>query len=63
MMGGWVESQKLSNLDLGWVKVMCGDFGEVMGIIDLVINSLAIGILFLNSYDTLSYTKALTHVH
>ena len=63
MMGGWVESQKLSNLDLGWVKVMCGDFGEVMGIIDLVINFLAIGILFLNSYDTLSYTKALTHVH
>ena len=53
----------MSNLDLGWVKVMCGDFGEVMGIIDLVINSLAIGILFLNSYDTLSYTKALTHVH
>ena len=44
----------MSNLDLGWVKVMCGDFGEVMGIIDLVINFLAGGTLFWNSYDTLS---------
>ena len=36
---------------------MCGEFGEVSGIIDLVINFLAAGILFLNSYDTLSYQK------
>ena len=34
---------------------MCGEFGEVSGIIDLVINFLAGGTLFLNSYDTLSY--------
>ena len=34
---------------------MCGEFGEVSGIIDLVINFLAPGTLFLNSYDTLSY--------
>ena len=52
---GWVWSLKLSNLDLGWVKVMCGEFGEVSGIIDLVINFLASGTLFLNSYDTLCY--------
>ena len=37
---------------------MCGEFGEVSGIIDLVINFLAAGTLFLNSYDTLSYEKA-----
>ena len=34
---------------------MCGEFGEVSGIIDLVINFLVGGTLFLNSYDTLSY--------
>ena len=34
---------------------MFGEFGEVSGIIDLVINFLAAGTLFLNSYDTLSY--------
>ena len=34
---------------------MCGEFGEVSGIIDLVINFLAGGTLFLNSYDTSSY--------
>ena len=34
---------------------MCGEFDEVSGIIDLVINFLAAGTLFLNSYDTLSY--------
>ena len=34
---------------------MCDEFGEVSGIIDLVINFLAAGTLFLNSYDTLSY--------
>ena len=34
---------------------MCGEFGEVSGIIDLVINFLAGGTLFFNSYDTLSY--------
>ena len=39
-------SQKCSNLDLGWVKVMCGEFGE---------HFLAVGTLFLNSHDTLSY--------
>ena len=33
---------------------MCGEFGEVSGIIDLVINFLAGGTLFWNSYDTLS---------
>ena len=38
-----------------WVKVMCDEFGEISGIIDLVINFLAGGTLFLNSYDTLSY--------
>ena len=48
-------SQKWPNLVLGWVKVMCDEFGEVSGIIDLVINFLAGGTLFLNSYDTLSY--------
>ena len=37
---------------------MCGEFGEVSGIIDLVINFLAGGTLFLNSYDTLSYAFA-----
>ena len=36
---------------------MCGEFGEVSGIIDLVINFLAGGTLFLNSYDTLSYVE------
>ena len=44
--GGWVGSQKWSNLDLGWVKVMCGKFGGFRGIIDLVINFLAGGTLF-----------------
>ena len=34
---------------------MCDEFGEVSGIIDLVINFLAAGTLLLNSYDTLSY--------
>ena len=34
---------------------MCGEFGEVMVIIGLVINFLALGTLFLNSRDTLSY--------
>ena len=34
---------------------MCGEFGEATGIIDLVINFLAAGTLFWNSYDTLSY--------
>ena len=38
---------------------MCGEFGEVSGIIDLVINFLAGGTLFLNSYDTLSYADKL----
>ena len=33
---------------------MCGEFDEVSGIIDLVINFLAAGTLFFNSYDTLS---------
>ena len=37
---------------------MCGEFDEVSGIIDLVINFLAAGTLFLNSYDTLSYIFA-----
>ena len=37
---------------------MCDEFGEVSGIIDLVINFLAGGTLFLNSYDTLSYTNS-----
>ena len=36
---------------------MCGEFDEVSGIIDPVINFLAAGTLFLNSYDTLSYAK------
>ena len=45
--GGWVGSQKWSNLDLGWVKVMCSEFGEVTGIIDLMINFLAVGTFFL----------------
>ena len=51
----YIWSQKWANLDLGWVKVMCDEFGEVLGIIDLVFNFLAAGTLFLNSYDTLSY--------
>ena len=34
------------NLDLGWVKVMCGEFDEVTAIIDLVINFLVVGTLF-----------------
>ena len=54
MMGRWVGSQKLSNLDLGWVKVMGGEFGEVTGIIDLVIIFLFGWHAFLNSYNTLS---------
>ena len=37
---------------------MCGEFDEVSGIIDPVINFLAAGTLFLNSYDTLSYVMA-----
>ena len=37
---------------------MCGEFDEVLGIIDLVINFLAAGTLFLNSYDTLSYVNS-----
>ena len=55
MTGAGVGPKKGANLDLGWVKVMCGEFGEVSGIIDLKINFLAGGTLFLNSYDTLSY--------
>ena len=38
---------------------MCDEFGEVSGIIDLVIKFLAAGTLFLNSYDTLSYVLSL----
>ena len=34
---------------------MCGEYGEVTGIIDLVIKILAGGTLFWNSYDTLSW--------
>ena len=34
---------------------MCGEYGEVTGIIDLVINVLAGGTRFWISYDTLSY--------
>ena len=37
--------------------VMCGEFGEDRGIIDLVINYSAGGTLFWNSYDTLPYKK------
>ena len=55
MTGAGVGPKKWSNLDFGWVKVMCGELGEVSGIIDLVINFLAGGTLSLNSYDTLSY--------
>ena len=35
------QFQKYSNLDLGWDKLMCGKFGEVTGIIGLIINVLA----------------------
>ena len=46
---------------------MCGEFGEVTGIIDFVIIFLADGTLFFNSYGTLSYVfvhsnNLLTHV-
>ena len=39
---------------------MCGEFGEfgeVMAIIGLVINLLAVGTLSLNSHDTLAYAQ------
>ena len=61
--GGWVGSQKCSNLDLGWVKSMPGDFGEFTVNIGLGINFLAGGTLFLNSNDTLSYAMNIIHVH
>ena len=53
--GGWVGSQKFSNLNLGWVKSMPGDFGELTVNIGLGIIFLAGGTLFLNSNDILSY--------
>ena len=40
---------------------MSDEFGEVSGIIDLVINFLAGGTLFLNSYDTLSYSPLIAY--
>ena len=46
--GDSVGSQKISNMDLGWVKSMPGDFGE------FTVN-IGLGINFLNSNDTLSY--------
>ena len=48
-------SQKWPNLNLVWVKVMCGEFGEfgeVMAIIGLV-NLLAVGTLSLTSHKNL----------
>ena len=36
--GGWVGSQNLSNLKLGWVKSMPGAVGEFTVNIGLVIN-------------------------
>ena len=46
-------------MDLGWVKSMLGDFGELTINIGLGINFLAGGTLFLNSNDTLSYFMVL----
>ena len=43
---GWVGSQKISNLNMGWVKSMPGDFGEV----GLVINFLAFGTPFVSCH-------------
>ena len=42
---------KILNLDLGWVKVICAEFGEVTGIIGLVINLL----VFRSFRDTSSH--------
>ena len=50
---GWV--QKWSNLGLVLVKVMCGEFGEVAGIVGLVINFLAFGTPLLCFRDASSY--------
>ena len=42
---------QILNLDLGWVKVICAEFGEVTGIIGLVINLL----VFRSFRDTSSH--------
>ena len=44
--GGWVGSQKFSNLNLGWVKSMPGDFGECTVNIGLGVNFLVGGTFF-----------------
>ena len=53
MMG--VGSQKFSNLDLGWVKSMPGDFGDFSVNIGLGINFLAFVSQFVTLRDTLTY--------
>ena len=53
--GGWVGSQKCSNLDLGWVMSMPGDVGEFSVNIGLGINLLAFGTPFVTLRDTLTY--------
>ena len=52
--GEWVRFHKISNLDLGWVKAMCGEFGEFTGIIGLKLKFLAGGTLLLNFCDNLT---------
>ena len=53
--GNWVGSEKYSNLDLGWVKSMPGDFGKFLVNIGLSIHFLAFGTLFVTLRDTSSY--------
>ena len=50
--------EKMVKPELVWVKVMCGEFGEVTVIIGLVINFLAFVSPLLTLRDTLTYIEA-----
>ena len=52
----------MSNLDLGWVKIMCGEVGEVAGIIGLIFNFLPFGTPLLSFRDTPSYNIRLYRI-
>ena len=43
---------KHSNVDLGWIKVQCGEFGQFRGIIGIQIMFLAFGSPLLSSCVT-----------
>ena len=53
---GLVGSQKYLNLDLEWVNVMVGEFGEFTGFVGLVMHLLASGSRLLGFCDASSHT-------